>query len=133
MDNMTEGSLLLPPKDRYPSHGEWEKACWKKIIKSEKFLETLVTSYERHNITMRAAVMDLVNSGKSFRQIARDLQISTQTVNSIKKAVRDSYKSYRERGKTERKKKIYSRDPSKKKPYRHYRRTKYGKVYLPYY
>jgi len=74
---------------------------------------------------MRAAITDLVNSEKGIRQIARDLQITTQTVASVKKAAKENaYKSYRERGKTERKK--------KKEPYRHYRKTKYGKVYIPY-
>ncbi|MBI4034112.1 MAG: helix-turn-helix domain-containing protein [Candidatus Brennerbacteria bacterium] len=105
-------------------------------MKSEKILDSLVTPYERRNIVMRAAVMNLVNSGAGPRQISRELQISRQTISSIKKAVvkEISYKSYWERSKTERKKKVYSSDPSpfKKEPYRRYRRTKYGKVYLHY-
>lgn len=118
----------------FSSRKEWEAACWNKIMESEKLLNLLITSNERHNILMRAAVMELVNSGKGPQQISRELQISRQTINSIRKVAKEKgYKSYREWGKTERKKKIYSPDSfSKKKvPYRHYRRTKYGKVYMP--
>lgn len=132
-NNTAENSLSLPARNQYPSRQEWEKACWKKIMKSEKLLNLLTTSNERRNITRRGAVMELVNSGKGTRQVSRDLQIAAQTVNSIKKIAKEKvYKSYRERGKTERKKKVYSSHPSKKEPYRYYRRTKYGKVYMPY-
>ncbi|KKU93865.1 MAG: hypothetical protein UY26_C0003G0013 [Candidatus Jorgensenbacteria bacterium GW2011_GWA1_48_13] len=131
INNMGAGSFLLPPRSEYSSRKDWEKACWDRITKSGKFLETLVTANERRNIVMRAAVAEFVNSGKRPQQISRGLLISRQTINSIRKAIKErNYKSYRERGKTERKKKVWSRHPSKKKPYRRYRRTKYGKVYL---
>ena len=130
-NKMNENSL--PSRNLYASRKEWERACWKKVMKSEKFLDSLVTSNERRNLVMRAAVTEFVNSGKRPQQISRELQISRQTVSSIRKVVKEGgYKSYRERGKTERKKKVYSYHPSKKKPYRRYRRTKYGKVYLNY-
>ncbi len=124
----------LPPVDHYQSRKEWEEACWKKIQKSGELLELLVTPYERHNLVLRVAVMDRIKSGKSYRQIGEELWLSSQTISGIKKAMdRNKYRSYRERGKTERKKRIYSSHTSKKKPYRRYRRTKYGKVYLHYY
>lgn len=125
----------LPPRNKFSSHKEWEEACWEKIIKSESLLALLTTANERRNIVRRAAIMELVNSGKGVRMISRELQIAVQTVNSIKKIAKEGgYKSYRERGKTERKKKVWSRFPSQKtkEPYRRYRRTKYGKVYVPY-
>lgn len=124
----------LPPVSCYPSRKEWEEACWKKIVKSEKLLDSLVTSYERRNLVMRAAVIDRLNSGKRQKEIAKELWSSPQTINSIKKALgEDGYRSYRERGKTERKKKLYSHHPSRKKRKPHGRpvRTKYGTIYLP--
>lgn len=128
--------LSLPSKNRYPSRQEWEGACWKKILKSEKLLDLFVTPYERYNIVLRAATMELLNSGRGTRPITRELQISRQTVSSVKKTVKGmGYKSYRERGKTERKKKVYSHHLSQNKNRSYggyYRRTKYGKVYMPY-
>ena len=103
-------------------------------MKSGKLLDSLVTPNERRNIVMRAAIVELISSGKGTRHISRELQISRQTISSVKKITKErSYKSYRERGKTERKKKVYSSHPSKKKPHRYYRRTKYGKVYMHHY
>jgi len=129
-NNMGAGSSLLPPRNNYSSRKDWEEDCWNRITRSGKFLDTLVTANERRNIVMRAAVAEFLNSGKRPQQISRELLISRQTINSIRKAIKErNYKSYRERGKTEQKKKVWSRYPSKKKPYRRYRRTKYGKVY----
>jgi len=105
-------------------------------IKDSSKIKSLVTSYERHNLVMRAAVREGIDLGKRFRQIARETGLSLQTVSSIKKALReDDYRSYRERGKTERKKKVYCLNHHKKKRklYKYYRRTKYGKIHLPYY
>ena len=108
--------LLLPLVSQFPSRKEWEKTCWEKLKKSRKLLDAFMTPYERHNIVMRVATIELLYSGKRPLQISRELQISRQTVNSIQKAMKDGiYKSYRERGKTERKKKKYSHDISKKK------------------
>ena len=118
---------------RYSSRREWEGACWKKILKSEKFLELLIAPYERRHIIRRAAVMDYLNSGKRFGEISEELGLSPQTISSIKKAAQNhNYRSYRERGKTERKKKLYSADisPKKRKPEGRPVRTKYGTVYL---
>lgn len=126
--------FTLPPTSRYSSRKEWEYACWWKISKS-KNLELLITSYERHNLVMRAAVIDRINSGKKSKQIAEELYLSPQTVSSIKKALNESnYRSYRERGKIERKRKVYSHNTSKikRKPHGRPVRTKYGIVYLPY-
>lgn len=127
--------FALPPMNRYPSRKEWERASWHKILKSKNLLRLLVTSYERHNLVMRAAVIDGINSGRRHRQIAEELWLSPQTISSIRKALSESsYRSYRERGKTERKKKVYTPGPvSKRRGYRGRPvRTKYGTVYLPY-
>lgn len=123
----------LPTIRSYPSRKEWENACWQKILKS-KDLDALLTPYERRNVVMRVAVADRVHSGKKYRQIAEELWLSPQTISSIKKALHENtYRSYRERGKTERKKKVYSSDRFSEKSNRHGRRvrTKYGIVNLP--
>ena len=124
----------LPPLHRYSSRREWENACWQKLLKSKSFLKSLVTSYERHNLVMRAAVKEGIRSGKRFKELSREIGLSPQTVSSIKKALSEGgYRSYRERGKTERKKKTYSilQTVSKRRPYGRAVRTKYGTVYIP--
>ena len=127
--------FTLPPVGRYSSRKEWERASWHKILKSRNLLGLLVTSYERHNLVMRAAVLDSINLGKGYRRIAEELWLSPQTISSIKKAISENnYRSYRERGKTERKKRVYTPyHISKRRKHRGRPvRTKYGTVYLPY-
>ena len=133
--NKNKISFTLPLVSRYSSRQKWEEACWNKILNSKGILESAITSYERHNLVMRAAVIERINSGKKYKQIAEELWLSPQTISSINKSISENnYKSYRERGKSERKKKIYSPDPVSNKP-KHKgrpRRTKYGTIYLPY-
>ncbi|OGY96755.1 MAG: hypothetical protein A2122_00325 [Candidatus Liptonbacteria bacterium GWB1_49_6] len=109
-------------------------ACWKKISGLGEFLDLLVTSNERHNLVVRAAAIERIISGEKYSQIAKELWLSSQTISSIKKALRErSYKSYRERGKSERKTRIYSRDITKKERKSRGRsvRTKYGTIHMP--
>jgi len=124
----------LPPVGHFHSRRKWEEVCWKKVSRSGAFLNLLVTSYERHNLVIRAAAVDRISSGERYRQIANALWLSPQTISSIKKALGErSYKSYRERGKLERKKRIYSSDLSRNEKKSRGRpvRTKYGIVYVP--
>jgi len=133
--NRKEKTLFdLPSVDSYPSRKIWEDACWQKILRSERFLEPIITSSERHNLVMRAVAMNRINSGKQYREIAEELWLSPQTISGLRKAIKEEgYKSYRERGKTERKKKVYTSDTisNKIKPNERRVRTKYGRVYLP--
>jgi len=126
--------IILPAVSHCPSRKEWEETCWRKILNSQDFLVSLITPYERHNFVLRAAVMDRIRSGKSYRQIGEELWLSSQTISVIKKAINsDGYQSYRERGKTERRKTKYSSSlrPTKIKPRGRPVRTKYGVVYIP--
>ncbi len=129
---------VLLPISHYSSRKEWEHSCWQKILNSENLKDILglaSTSYECHNLVMRVAAIDRINSGKRFREIGKELWLSPQTISSIKKSIsRSNYRSYRETGKTERKKKIYSHDTfSTKRKYRGRPvRTKYGTIYLPH-
>ncbi|TRZ64761.1 MAG: hypothetical protein D4Q79_00880 [Spirochaetia bacterium] len=131
-----ELSVILPLIKNYPSRKEWEVVCWRKILESKELLNLLITSNEGHNLVMRAVVMEGLFSGKSYKQISEELWLSPQTISSIKKALKEkAYRSYRERGKTERKKKVYSSwsrpAPKRSRPKGVPRRTKYGTVYFP--
>ena len=95
----------------------------------------LLTSYERVNLVIRAAIIDGLAMGKGHRQLSRKLSVSLQTINSVKKAIAENnYRSYSERSKKERKKKEYSPSPFRLKTKRRGRpvRTKYGTIYIPH-
>lgn len=124
----------MPLLANYPSRGAWEIACWKEVIKSEELLQLLTTSYDRHNIVMRAVALEGLASGKSYREIGKELWISPQTVSSIKKAADEkTYRSYLERSKKERKKRKYGGiiEARRRKQRGTPRRTKYGILYMP--
>ncbi|MBI3589742.1 MAG: response regulator transcription factor [Candidatus Liptonbacteria bacterium] len=128
---MAKPSFELPVLNRFSSRKEWEEACWKAVSKSEKLLSVVTTSYERHNIVLRALAIEYMNSGKKYRQIAEELYLSPQTVSSIKKVLDGRlYQSYRERGKLDRRPKIYSPNltQKKRKPLGRSIRTKYGTI-----
>ena len=126
----------LPAINRYSSRKDWEDACWRKILRSKELLELLITFHERHDLVMRAATLKELVSGKGPRQISRELFVSLQTIGVLKKAMAENnYKSYLERSKKERKKKIYSIDRRpicRKWPEGRPKRTKYGTIYMPY-
>ena len=128
---------VIPPIHNYSSRQEWEAVCWQKILKSKELLQLLVTSHERHNLVRRAAALDRLISGKSYRKIGNELWLSPQTISGIKKAINErAYHSYLERSQKERKKRKYSSDPISTKlramPRGRPRRTKYGTIYMPY-
>lgn len=128
--------VALPAVSKYLSRKEWEVASWNKIVLSPDLLRLIITDYERRNIVMRAAALDRIALGKSYQEIGKELWLSPQTVSGIKKAARElNYKSYLERSKKERKKKIYSanRNDRRSKRADHAgipRRTKYGTLYM---
>lgn len=124
----------MPALKNYNSRTEWESACWGKVLSSKDLLELLVTSNERHDLVMRATAVDALVSGKSYKQIGEELWLSPQTISGIKKALTENnYRSYLERSKKERKKKVYSHsmEPRRLRPSGTPHRTKYGTVYIP--
>lgn len=128
-------TIILPTLKDYLSRREWEKALWQKILNSKKLLKLLITSHEQHTLVMRAAVFEGLLSDKGQRQLSRELSISLQTINAVKKAITENnYRSYSERSKTERKKKKYSNDPIPMRTKHKGRpvRTKYGTLRIPY-
>src|SRR3989304_524996 len=103
MDKITKKPEIIPPVTAYSSRAAWEAACWRNLRESKELLEVLVTAHERRNLVLRAAALDRLISGKSYRQIGRELWLSPQTISGIKKAIRESgYRSYLERSKKER-------------------------------
>jgi len=134
LKNMKGASNELPPANHYHSRRDWEKACWQKIIKSPDLLRIIITANERRNFVLRALAIDRLSSGKKYREIGEELWLSPQTISSVKKALREqNYRSYWERGKTERKKKVYSGNfgQTRKKYLGRSVRTKYGTLHFP--
>ena len=132
--------ITLPKIEKYSSRKEWEDACWNKILESNELKELLklfTTSHERHDLITRIAALEKITSGKSYRKIGDELWLSSQTISGIKKAINENgYRSYLERSKKERKKKVYSHDrasSTKPKPKGRAHKTKYGTIYSEYF
>ncbi len=117
----------------YSYRREWKEKAFKNILKSGDLLRALLTDYERDNLTMRAAVLEGLESGKGQRQLSRELSVSLQTINSVKKAIDgNAYKSYSERSKKERKRKKYDSSAPRTTGHRGKPvRTKYGVLRIP--
>jgi len=115
-----------------------EKDFWENAGKNPGLLRLLMTAKEKRDIACRLAAIKMIETSISPSQISRELSISRQTIYAIKKSLSEKiYKSYRERGKTERKKKVFSPLPRRplSKDFQKYlegrrpRRTKYGTIY----
>lgn len=126
--------MKLPSLDDYHSRKEWEDACWQKMIESEDLMNLLITPYERRNFVMRAAILKELESGSGLRQTSRKLFVSLQTIDAVKKSMKENgYKSYLQRSKTGRKKKKYSnmnKSSGGKRPNGKARRTKFGTIHV---
>lgn len=112
-----------------------EKIYWRRVSGDKDLLDFLATAEEKRDLATRAAILEGLSVGKGHRPLSRELSVSLQTINSVKKAIdKGVYRSYSERGKTERKKKIYSptRAPKKKRPEGRAVRTKYGIIYTQF-
>jgi Trp operon repressor len=138
-------AIAVPAVSAFPSRAAWEEAVWDVFIgylasQDRKnalitLLDVLITEPEQRRLIHRIAAVDRILAGEKYRTIGKELWLTRQTLTSIKKAlIERRYRSYRERGKTERKKKIYSPgprsatlryDPSKRRV-----RTKYGTLHI---
>ncbi len=95
--------IYIPPVSHYSTHKEWERAAWEILTQSPHILDALMSPYERRILVMRAAIVHRVHLGKSYREIGDELWCAPQTVSSIKKSLKErQYRSYWQRGKTER-------------------------------
>lgn len=122
----------IPPISKYNSRKEWESECWKNVVKDIALLQSFITSYERHNIIMRVAVFQMISSGKSYKEIGKELWISPQTISGIVKSIKgNKYESYREQNKGKQvKNRVLSIPicPIKKRRVR----SKFGTTYVSY-
>lgn len=125
--------VAIPLVGAYPSRKEWEQACWQKLLHSKGWLNRFITPYERRNLVLRATAAYRLHTGASYKNIGSELWLAPQTISTIKKGISEKrYRSYAERGKTERKKKVYSVSGSSR-PHRKLgipHKTKYGTIYL---
>lgn len=84
---------------------EWSEQLWRKLIneiakttdekETQRILEKLVSESEKKMILKRLAVVALVQSGKSYREIGKILWLSPNTVSTIKKNIFDNHRYYK--------------------------------------
>ena len=126
--------VSLPAVSQYASRAVWEKACWEQLLYSPAQLTHILTPYERRNLILRAVAEHRLLQGVSYGDIGKELWLSPQTISVIKKGMRErGYRSYAERGKTERKKKVFHSSvsgPRRKIRIGTPKRTKYGIRYI---
>ncbi len=140
----TPNHIRIPTIKTHKTRSEWTRAMWDILLSHlcslkdkgtlKAFMELIVTPHERATIVRRAAAIQQLKHNVRYVDICRELFIAPQTLTSLKKALTEhQYRSYRERGKTERRKKVYSSSPqkSKKIPTRK-KRTKYGTISTPF-
>jgi len=135
-------NLDIPLIKHHTSRAAWNDAAWetllaycvtlKEITTLKSFLELISTPYEQRAMIRRAAVLSRLAHGHSYREIRKELFLTPQTISSLKRALdTQQYRSYRERGKTERKKKIYSPVSQTKQTRTRKHRTKFGTITIP--
>lgn len=124
--------ITIPPISKYNSRKEWESECWKNVVKDMISLQSFITSHERHNIIMRVAVSQMINSGRSYKEIGNELWISPQTISGTVKTIKgDKYQSYREQSKGKQVKNRAFPVPIRLLKRRRVR-TKFGTTYVSY-
>lgn len=77
------------------SADEWSEKLWERILEGvansrskkevQKFLESILSERERTFLLRRLAILALIQSGKSYKEIGEILWVSPQTVSTIKK------------------------------------------------
>lgn len=136
----------IPPTAGFPSRSAWEEDVWRILIarflalrepkELSEALDLFITAKERSLFLRRAAAANRILAGRSYRKIGEELWLTHQTISAIKKALKEKkYRSYNERGKTERKKRIYSPGPQPSGSWKNFSgrrvRTKYGTLTIP--
>src|SRR3989344_6778020 len=91
--------------DNFKSRKEWSDYVWRRLLKDIKnpalsaALDSLLSSYEKNIIINRFAAVTLIKDGQSYREIGRELWLSSNTVRSLKKVLENNsakeYQSYR--------------------------------------
>ncbi len=106
------------------SRRENERKAWDQFIANlagktkpamKDLLDSVLSEKEKQNIVYRITTINLLEQGKSYRDIGRELWLSSQTISVIKKSFMlkiGDYKSYRS---ASRQKRVYSASMSPKK------------------
>ncbi len=129
----------IPLLSTFSSRKTWEVSAWNAFVKhisgrahmneTRAFLDLVLTPTERKNILLRATAIARLQNGIGPSEVSKELWLTRQTISAIKKAIRErSYRSYNERGKTERKERALGSILPERKPYRRRVRTKYGVI-----
>jgi len=99
----------------------WEERAWKEFLESSKnakslnqlteFFDSLLSNSEKKVIMRRLSIFSMLKAGKSYKEISKNLWVSSKTVSAIKKSIvgNKRYKSsyyYDELSKKEKSKKI---------------------------
>ena len=117
---------------------EWEQIAWTKVLdmitgKTKNEIRLLLDSYlspeEKKRILYRLATAQWLERGMSYRGIGKEIGVSTQTVNAVRKSKAEQrYKSDRERAKTERQHRPKKSLSKNERRLRIVARTKYGVI-----
>ncbi|MDO8466764.1 MAG: Trp family transcriptional regulator [bacterium] len=95
--------------NQFSSRSEWEKFLWDEILLKittirssddiRKFLDQLISDYEKKLILRRATIMLMIRDGLSYREIGKILWTSPLTVKSVKEVMLDksNYRPHRSR------------------------------------
>jgi len=108
---------------------------WRRLLIEKSLLDFLATKKEKSVLAARAAIFRGLAAGRGQRPLSRELSVSLQMINAVKKAINEGgYHSYAERSKKERKKKEFSPTRPSRPPRPEGRsvRTKFGVKYFRY-
>jgi hypothetical protein len=136
----------LPSHKNFATRKEWEAALWRAVIAqclkdgagSQGVFSLITSPGERRIIARRAAAIGLLSSGSTYREVGRELWLSPQTISSLTRGLKTrQYESSWQKTKQKRTSKNGShanqnQNKNKKAKFQRYRRTKYGKVPMPF-
>ncbi len=92
----------------------------KTIADLDKFLDKYITMDQKNLLIRRLAVINLINSGKKYREISELMEISDNTISNIKDIM-----AGRGYGRNPKRKRIYSE-------YKNYKKKKTKKIFPKY-
>lgn len=75
----------------------WEERAWKEFLESSKnakslnqlteFFDSLLSNSEKKVIMRRLSIFSMLKAGKSYKEISKNLWVSSKTVSAIKKSI----------------------------------------------
>jgi hypothetical protein len=128
-----------PTPEDFGTRKQWESALWEWLLDSldhnsfgqlQHSLELVLTPYERRHCALRAAIMDRLSHGRSYKKIQRELWVRPSMISWVKKSIQaGEYQSSWSKTKVDILRNRTKRWRSKEKPLPDvYRNTKYGRM-----